>query len=207
MEENLKKVEAWLLEHANKIATYSLQSGATVQELKELEEEFGDILPDDFKQLYLWHNGMSDDENMGNLFYGMEFCSLEKVIRYFRDNKSQKQEKYPLQQVDRGIDASDIYNENWIMFGHDGSRTKLYIDLKPTSAGTRGQVIFIDEEAEVGILVANSIEELIEKFVSDLSDGLYELNEDALEDDEHFLEVDQSVDLVNWSMSDEWQRE
>ncbi|MDR2223277.1 MAG: SMI1/KNR4 family protein [Flavobacteriaceae bacterium] len=206
MEENLKKIETWLLEHANKIAVYSLQSAATVQELKELEEVFGGILPDNFKQLYLWHNGMSNDENMGNLFYGMEFCSLEKVIRYFRDNKSQKQQKYPLQQVDEEIDASDIYNINWIMFGHDGSRTKLYIDLKPTSEGIFGQVIFIDEEAEVGILVANSIEELIEKFVSDLTDGLYDLNEDALEDDEHFLEVDQSIDLVNWSMSEQWQR-
>lgn len=61
-------------------------------------------------------------------------------------------------------------------------------------------------EYEVGILVADSMTQLIENFLSDLEHGLYQLNEEALEDDNEFLECDESIDLINWHNSEKWAR-
>lgn len=78
--------------------------------------------------------------------------------------------------------------------------------MAPTTLGKVGQIIFIDMEYEVGILVADSMTQLIENFLSDLEHGLYQLNEEALEDDNEFLECDESIDLINWHNSEKWAR-
>ena len=61
-------------------------------------------------------------------------------------------------------------------------------------------------EYEVGILVVDSMAQLIENFLSDLEHGLYRLNEEALEGGNTFLECDESIDLINWSGSVRWKR-
>lgn len=43
-------------------------------------------------------------------------------------------------------------------------------------------------------------------FSDDLDNDLYQLNEDALEDENEFLESDAAIDLVNWHMSERWAR-
>ncbi len=74
--------------------------------------------------------------------------------------------------------------------------------MAPTTLGGEvGQIIFIDMEYEIGILVADSMAQLIENFLSDLEHGLYRLNEEALEGGNTFLECDESIDLINWSGS------
>jgi cell wall assembly regulator SMI1 len=80
------------------------------------------------------------------------------------------------------------------------------VDLAPTAVGQIGQVIFMDHEYDVGILVANSITDLLQQFSDDLDNDLYQLNEDALEDENEFLESDAAIDLVNWHMSERWAR-
>ena len=80
------------------------------------------------------------------------------------------------------------------------------LDLSPTQNGKYGQIIFIDDEEEIGILVANSTAQLVENFKNDLENQLYYLNEDALEDENHFLEVDDKIDIVNWYASEVWKR-
>lgn len=53
-------------------------------------------------------------------------------------------------------------HRDWIQFAHDGGRTGLYMDLAPTGKGNSGQIIFIDHEYNLGILVANSLRDLLE---------------------------------------------
>lgn len=48
--------------------------------------------------------------------------------------------------------------------------------------------------------------QLIENFLSDLKHGLYQLNEEALEDGNEFLECDESIDLINWHNGGKWAR-
>ncbi|WP_084694617.1 SMI1/KNR4 family protein [Chryseobacterium vrystaatense] len=195
------------MENAIKILNLSLQKPATEDEIKELETATGKNLPGDFKELYLWHNGLNDQENFGSLFYGMDFFPVSRIIEEYRYKKEHyASENIPLKKADKEIDSASMYNTDWIKFAFDGSHTSLLIDLTPASQGTYGQIIFIDDEYETGILVANSTAELIGKFKNDLENNLYQLDEDALEDENHYLTADKTIDIVNWETSEIWNR-
>jgi cell wall assembly regulator SMI1 len=68
MKQNFEQIENWLKENAEKIAEFSLQKPATENEINELEKTIGKDLPSDFKELYLWHNGLNDEENLEAFF-------------------------------------------------------------------------------------------------------------------------------------------
>lgn len=204
MKENLKFIELWLHKHAKRIIGQSLNSPVVVLDLDNFEKETNLELPQDFKDLYLWHNGMNDTENLGSLFQGMEFLSL-KDIENKRDIDLENQQ-FSLDYADPEINSHNSHNQKWIVFAHDGGRTGLYLDLDPTEKGKLGQIIFIDHDYDVGILVADSIAELVKQFLTDLEDNLYFLNEDALEDGNEFLETDSTIDIINWHNSKRWAR-
>lgn len=207
MKENLEEIENWLRENANKIFEYSLQSPATKNEIKNLEDTIEKPLPNDFKELYLWHNGLNDEENFGSLFYGMDFLPIERIItEYLEKKENYSQQTFPLKKVDTEINPENINNINWIKFAFDGAHTGLYLDLLPNIGGKFGQVIFIDDEYETGILVASSTESLVANFIEDLENNRYYLAEDALEDDNHHLTTVPEIDIVNWESSGKWTR-
>jgi cell wall assembly regulator SMI1 len=205
IETGLAAIEEWLRTNAEKIAALSLQKPAIERELQELEKAISKELPQDFKQLYRWHNGLTDDENPGNLFFGMDFFPIDRIISEHCERTEQTQ-KFALEKADPEIDATNIFNPGWVKFGFDGSHTGLYLDLSPTETGQYGQIIFIDEELETGILVANSTTDLVNNFAKDLENGLYSLNPSALEDGHHYLEADKSIDIINWFASERWHR-
>jgi cell wall assembly regulator SMI1 len=207
MEDNFKKIENWLRENAEKIIEFSLQESATINEISNLERVIGKNLPDDFKNLYFWHNGLDDDENFGSLFYGMDFFPIDRIIAEYHSKKENySYETIPLNKTDTEINPSNIYNMDWVKFAFDGSHTSLYLDLAPTNKGNYGQIIFIDDECSTGILVANSTAQLVENFRNDLENNLYHLDEDALEDENHYLTTDPKIDIINWETSEEWKR-
>lgn len=204
MEINFNRINNWLNENADKILKCSLQCPADEVSFKELEEIVGKNLPQDFKQLYLWHNGISDIENVGSLFYGMDFLPIEKIIEQHKADSDQT--KIPLCKADSEIEIGGIYNPDWIRFAFDGSHTFLCLDLSPTDKGMMGQIIFIDDEYLIGLLVAKSTFDLVADFANDLENGFYHLVPDALDEGYHFLEPAVEIDLVNWDSSEKWCR-
>lgn len=204
MKEDLKSIEKWLDQNASKITAGSLQPPVTEGQWEQFTEDIRENLPNDFKQLYLWHNGMNDDRNLGSLFYGMSFYTLDEIVQN-NQNKGVA-EQISLKQNDQEVKPDNIFNPGWIRFAFDGAHTGLYIDLDPGNTGIYGQVIFIDDEYEVGMRVADSIFDLVHQFAIDLEEGLYHLHEDALEDGNHFLEADDSIDIINWQDSERWNR-
>lgn len=204
METNFSRINNWLNKNADKILKCSLQKPADEVSFKELENIVGKNLPQDFKQLYSWHNGMTDTENCGSLFYGMDFMPIEKIIE--ERNDLFNQDKIELRKADGEINISDIYNPGWIRFGFDGAHTWLCLDFSPTDKGRMGQIIFIDEEYLTGILVAKSTFDLVRDFANDLENGLYHLHPDALDEGNHFLETTAEIDLINWASSKKWRR-
>lgn len=198
----MARVERWLNSNAERISTLSLRPAASTQTLIELEEKVGKPLPEDFKALYAHHDGLDDSENLGSLFYGMDFLPLERIIRE-REPASDRSAT-ALRKADPAINGDDSENLGWIRFGFDGSHTALLLDLAPTEQGRYGQIIFVDDEYGVAILVADSTAHLLESFSRHLEEGLYALDADALEDGNHYLEADQSIDIVNWASTDRW---
>lgn len=206
MKSNFEKIENWLNENAEKIITFSLQEPATSNAIDALEKAINKSLPKDFKELYLWRNGLGEDGNFGSLFFGMDFYPIERIINEYHSKGKFTAENISLKKGDKEIDRTNIYTSDWVKFAFDGSHTSLYLDLGPTNEGKYGQIIFIDDEYEMGILVADSTSQLVEDFAKDLEDNLYHLSEDALEDDNHYLETDQTIDIVNWQSSERWKR-
>lgn len=206
MQKQLEYIQRWLEQHAPRIAIQSLNPAANNTQLEAFEAQISKQLPEDFKALYRWHDGMNEAQNLGSLFYGMEFLSLANIENRRMQLSDIVTELFILEYADPQINSSNAYHRDWIQFAHDGGRTGLYMDLAPTGTGRSGQIIFIDHEYNVGILVANSLSDLLEQFCNDLQNDLYQLNEDALEDENEFLESDPSIDLVNWHMSERWAR-
>ena len=203
---NLVRVTNWLTTNASRIVEFSLNKPATDEEISKLQSQFDKQLPQDFINLYKTYNGMNDDENMGNFFYAIPFLSIDNIIadKDFRITQSKDILPIPLNHFDKEIDGTNFYNPNWVALSFDGSRSYLRLDLSPSDKGTFGQIIFVDGDYNVGLLIAKSITELIANFANDIDKGLYSLNEEALEDGQHFLEVDTEIDIINWHKIEKW---
>lgn len=200
LRQNLEKIEKWLSIHAPKIVQESFNPPATLTQLEQLEKTIQKPIPEDFKTLFLWHNGLnSKSTNTGNLFYGLDFFDIEFVTNnYLEVKNSQEDDFITMENVDSGINPLNHRNPLWIKFGYDWSRCSIALDLNPISPEQYGQIVFIDYDYNAVLLVANSIEELVETFLLDLENGLYFLNEEALEDGNHFLDDAPEIDLINW---------
>lgn len=203
---NLRRVIDWLTGNAPRIVEFSLNKAATDEEISKLKTAFDKELPEDFINLYKTYNGMNDEENMGNFFHALSFLSIDNIIadKEFRTSQSKDISPIPLKHFDKEIDGTNFYNPNWVALSFDGSRSYLRLDLSPSDKGTYGQIIFIDGDYNVGLLIANSITQLIANFATDINKGLYALNEEALEDEQHFLEADTQIDIVNWHKMEKW---
>ncbi len=70
--------------------------------------------------------------------------------------------------------------------------------------GILGQVILLDYDSSAALKLANSIEELLEKFAGDLESGKYTLLPEALEDGNEWLDPAREIDPVNWFNSPTW---
>ncbi len=93
------------------------------------------------------------------------------------------------------IDGSNFYNSNWLEIANTGGRDGIFIDLAPSDVGTYGQIIYLEGTELIGVLVANSTQQLLEQFISDLDNDQYYLATDALEDGHHWLETKENIDL------------
>ncbi len=206
IETSVKQITQWLIANAPRIAELSLNPPATEEELSMLENTIGKTLPTDFRELYSTWNGMSDEENWGNFFFGMSFYTIDEIIAdyEFRKSQSGKAGIIPLKKTDPEIDPFDFYNPAWIGIGTDGARSSLRLDLAPSDKGRYGQIIFIDGTYDIAAIVASSSIDLLRQFGGDLDKGLYSLEQDALEEGQHFLEPDQSIDLINWYHTERW---
>ena len=198
-------ITAWLKDNAPKIIG-NLNPPATPEEIASVESKIGIAMPEDWKNLYLTHNGMNEDSNMGSLFYGLDFLSLEKVAKEFENNAAPSSEPPELVKVtDASINLTDIYNPKWIALAHDHAGNMIRVDMDPGEKGKVGQIIFVDIDSNVVVFLADSVDEMLSNFAADLKNGKYHLSEDALEDGDEFLNCDKEIDVMNWAFSPKWE--
>ncbi len=203
-ENTWSKIREWLGANAPKIIG-NLNPPATAEELASIESTIGIKMPSDWHELYLTHNGINHDSNFGSLFYGLEFLSLDKVASEYESSVDLSAEsKFEVKATDASINLSDMNNPRWIALAHDGSGNMIRVDMDPGANGKIGQVIFTDIDSDVVILLANSVNEFLNNFASDLKNGKYHLAEDALADGNEYLACDEEIDVINWSFSPRW---
>lgn len=201
---SLARIKTWLATHAPRILHESLNPGASEAALASLEAVVGKPLPDDFKSLYRYFDGMDDAaEHTGSFFYGMRFLPLEEVKKSVEHRKPAP--LAPLQKSGPDVGQANQLSPDWLTVGNDGAHTWLCVDLIPAESGRYGQVIFVDEEHETAFCVANSVAALLHDFTDDLEQGRYELDLDGLDEEDQFLLPDAAIDVVNWWQATRWQ--
>jgi cell wall assembly regulator SMI1 len=201
-----ERIHTWLSKHAPKILA-SLNPPATDAQIAAAEKAFKVRMPDEWRELYRVHDGMNDDSNLGSLFYGMNFLTLERAIVEYGlndENDEPEAKRMPATRAEAGIRTEDMHNRKWIAVAHDGGATLIRVDMDPAPAGHPGQVIFTDHDDDVVFLIAQNIGKLLWQFVEDLEAGRYVLDEDAREDGDEFLSPVPEIDVVNWHRSSRW---
>ena len=114
IQKQLENIQNWLVQHAAKIANQSLNPAASISDIEQFEQRLSKHLPDDSKQLYCWHNGMNEDENLGSLFYGMEFLSLTNIENKRVDLADLVDELFVLQHADPQINTTNDNHRDWV---------------------------------------------------------------------------------------------
>ena len=203
--DSLNRIETWLAAHAPRILSESLNPGASAAELAALAAAVGRPLPADYQALYRRHNGMNEesDNYWGSLWYGMRLLPLAEVLDAYHCQAGQIMTS-PLQRAAPGVAAGAMQNPYWLRLSHDWSHGWLLVDLAPTAAGTYGQVLYLDELAELAFPVAASVAELLATFADDLAQGHYSLDEGAVEFGEEFLRPTDHINLDNWAQTKRW---
>jgi cell wall assembly regulator SMI1 len=198
------RIHGWLATHAPKLLA-NLNAGATSTTLDEAERTFGFEMPLPWRELYLVHDGMNEEGNLGNLFCGMEFLDLSRVTSDHRERRILADEPLDLRVADPGIRTENLRNPRWVALACDGSGTTwLRVDMDPADGGRCGQVIFVDEAHYVGILLGSSIAEYLQSFAENLEQMQYFLDPDALDGGNEFLNCAPEIDVINWFRVPGW---
>lgn len=172
VKDSLERINQWVSRKAPKNKTLSLNRGVPEALLHQLEALIQKKLPQDFKELYLLNNGSGNSNTCGNLFYGMDFNAFDKILEDY-NRRVNETRVVALNNADAEINHTNLFNPHWLCLSFGGDPKSLRVDLCPTVKGTYGQVILIDEENKSGVVVARSLDELLEIFANDLESGLY----------------------------------
>lgn len=182
----LNELEAWLKNHLPEIAA-DLKPGATEEELQSFSNAIGVKLPDDFLQLYTWHNGQERNVAAGP-WYGLNFLSLDRVQRECEMWRQVLEESSPesltslakcMKSTPPGFVKRQYANAHWIPFAYDWGGNYLGVDLSPDEHGTYGQVINFGRDEERKIAVSPSIGAFVSWMVSELHSGNFNIKEES----------------------------
>lgn len=167
VKENLEKYK-FIDELGNYIGNLKelLNTPANEEMLKEVEEIARTKLPQEFKNLYLIHNGETESVVYGSML-GMRWMDIQSI-----KNQIEYIEKSDFRMIDDNMRIMKVgeYKREWIPFAEDFQGRYLALDLNPDINGKYGQVIVINVEKNDGYLIADSFDDfldvILEKFNS-----------------------------------------
>lgn len=183
--QTLHALESWLQTHLPEVVD-DLNPGATAAALDDFARALGVRLPDDFMQLYRWHDGQRMAINTGP-WYGLGFLPLARVQSECEMWRDVLQESSPesLADLDRPMQSTpprhvrrQYANALWIPFAYDWGGNYLGIDLDPDVAGTPGQVINFGRDEERKIAVAPSLDAFVGWMLAELDAGNFHLEDE-----------------------------
>jgi cell wall assembly regulator SMI1 len=180
-----EKIETWILANCPPILD-TLNAGASEQDINNLENVISLKLPLDFIEFYKIHNGQSFTHL--NLFDGDRLLSVDEIISEWKlwnevlpDIDKNCKEMYgeaARSTPDKGIKPY-WWSSSWIPITSNGCGDNYCIDLDPTSEGTCGQIIRMWHDMPNRDLLATSLKNWIDNYVTDLQSGVYTISDDV----------------------------
>lgn len=177
-----RRIENWMSTYAP-FTWLQLPSGASEEELQQVEAALGMTLPLDFKTSYRMHNG----QFCVDLVTRMEIMPLQDILEHWKEMKALSEDGVfddmkpyyffdpiciqshwqtgPIQPV--------WWHTQWIPFGTDGTGNHCCLDLAPASGGAVGQVIDWDHECGPSRTLFSNFEQLLSTFADQLEAGYY----------------------------------
>lgn len=147
---------------------------ATVEELDAAEQQLGIKFPEDFRALYMWHNG-----DKGNIFLFGEYrlSSLAELLELNRIARKSSSPAWEKVRDNSGVFKDCISNPKWIQFADNGGNTVVILDMDPGRRGMVGQIIeACDGDTECRF---SGIKEFIVDITNRISTGQMAWDEDS----------------------------
>ena len=169
MNKEFERFKQWLsLNYSDGLI--DLNPPATDYEIEELTKILGVELPNDFLDVLRIHNGQKGESAW--LFDSQEFLSTHRIIEEFNTWKNLLNTQFQGKSStpDEGV-KNDWWNTNWIPFTSDGCADHYCLDLSPTDAGIKGQIITLWYESSEREVVAPSFSLWFEEYVNQLYSG------------------------------------
>ena len=171
------RLEQVLAKHAPRILE-ELAPPAATTEINETERLLGVSLPQDVRAAYLRHNGSIRSAVLGpTLFFEARWCSLEEVVACW-SQKLRRAEVVGEGDHDNGLlptwgpswakrfTRPEYWNSRWIPIGLNDVDCPLCVDLAPAGAGRCGQLIYVGNEGDGGVVKAPGLSEYL-SFIAD----------------------------------------
>ncbi|MEO3946364.1 SMI1/KNR4 family protein [Gorillibacterium sp. CAU 1737] len=150
-----------------------LPPGVEAKELDEWERQAGVKLPEEFRTLYLAHNGEGD--SLCGVMAGFGWMTLESIHRNWKGLQSSA---YSILSNQKDQILEGPYRSGWIPFADDGGGSFLVMDLMPGPAGSYGQIITIDHDSDISYVLAESLSGFLDFVVNGFAKGQLVLDEE-----------------------------
>ena len=179
MQKQRQWFENWLTNNVPEVID-DLNEGCNLQQLLEIENETGLILPQSFKDFYLIHNGQKDEDFFG-LFYGVSLLPLNKILEEM-SVWNEIIDEYSEEGIEQNLDFGQMSfvpsklkakyaSKKWMPFAIIYDNCYLGLDFEPETEGKVGQVINFGREEEHKTVLSTSFEEFINWYISELERG------------------------------------
>lgn len=162
LQELIARLDAWL---ANNRPDYyaKLNPGLTDEELTTLENSLNVTLPEEFRILYRWRNGQSN-EDYEALAFRMTLMPVDAVQSNW--------EMLTGLQKEGVFDEAFTWNARWVPFLENGSGDYLCVDTEGCFGGPVGQVIVYQHDDYRRAMIASSLRTWLEALVFGFETGL-----------------------------------
>jgi cell wall assembly regulator SMI1 len=177
MQEFWTRFESWLQTEAPHLLP-ELNPGATEAELATLAATIGADLPADFLAFYRIHNGQRAEA--GGLYDGEELLSVARMQAewtIWNDLLKSGDFADAVSTPAAGV-RSDWWHPGWLPLTYDGAGNHWCLDLAPTEAGTRGQIIRMWHDDDERPVIADSFSAWMTAYIVALEAQEYGFSED-----------------------------
>ena len=211
MEIALTKIKNWVREHAANVLN-DLEGPAKEAQILSVEKETGMLLPSDYKQFLLVHNGENGVDSIlgdGNaLFscegilkqYQMELSNLNmSPSSHLANIKEWKEQVADNRIAVKGAVKPCDANVKWLPLSCMNGDVFRYLDFDPAQGGVTGQIIEVDYEGVRWEVLASSFTNLLEIHAANLENGQFHIAEHGgIVRQEQYIEDSESWDMPEW---------
>lgn len=149
----MREIESFVDEIDGIRSSGYLNEGASLQQVKSIEEYLSVELPDQVLSLYKKCNGEleSEEDDFAGIFLDLRLISLDQVIAYHKrlsslDEGGSGDNSSDVESVPPGFVRAKFFDRKWMPIAVGDSSLYMAVDFSPGELGQRGQVILFGRD-------------------------------------------------------------